>query len=56
MSRLVATPGDITACWRNAAKLQEAAGRPDDAKQSRKVARQVASANAWVREHGRRFS
>lgn len=55
-SRLVATPGDIAAVWRNTAKLQDKAGLPDDAAQSRKVAKQVNGVNAWVRDHGRRFS
>jgi len=50
-SRWIATRGDVAACWRNVARLQDAAGKPDDAKQSREVARRVASTNAWVREH-----
>jgi hypothetical protein len=54
MSRLVATPGDVAACWRNAARLQDQAGDPEAAKQSRKVAVQISGTNAWVREHGRR--
>ena len=45
-SRWIATRGDVAACWRNVARLQDAAG-----KQSREVARRVASTNAWVREH-----
>lgn len=54
-SRLYATPGDIAACWRNTARLQEAAGKTDAARQSRATAKRVSAVNAWVRQHGRRF-
>ena len=52
MSRLSATRGDVAACWRNTARLLDAAGKTDEAKQARKVAKSVASTNAWIREHG----
>lgn len=55
-SRLYATPGDIAACWRNTARLQLAAGKTEEAKQTREVAKRVSGVNAWVRGHGRRFS
>ena len=54
ISRLCATPGDIAACWRNTAKLQDAVGKTEAAKQSRDTARRVSGVNAWVRQYGRR--
>lgn len=54
-SRLCATPGDIAACWRNTARLQLAAGKTEEAKQSQAVANRVSGVNAWVRQYGRRY-
>lgn len=52
ISRLIATRGDVAACWRNVAKLQDQAGKPVDAQHSRDTAKRVSSTNAWIREHG----
>jgi hypothetical protein len=54
-SRLSVTPGDIAACWRNTARLQDTAGKTEEAAQSRATAKRVSGVNAWVRQHGRRL-
>ena len=49
MSRLSVTRADVAACWRNTARLQDAAGKTEDARFSRDTAKRVTAVNAWVR-------
>jgi hypothetical protein len=49
VSRLVATRGDVAACWANTARLQAARGDHAAAEQSKRTAAQVSGVNGWLR-------
>jgi hypothetical protein len=47
------TRGDMVKLWLNTARLQEKAGKHEEAAWSRATARRVRETNAWLRRHGK---
>jgi hypothetical protein len=53
VSRTYTTRGEVSACWRNTAKLLHAAGKVEEAKQASANAKLVAGINGWLARTGR---
>jgi hypothetical protein len=51
-SRLTVPRGDHVRLWRNVARLQETAGKTEEAQHSRDNAARIQRTNAWLRDHG----